>query len=114
MTKVKKEDKEVTLRILDAALIDKCWIDSEKVYGKKATEKLRAIAPADPFLLRDMALFSYRNEGKSESEAKEIIKGYSHDDWAYDMERFAKTIAKVKKLYTKNELKGYNTFASSN
>ena len=107
---MKQKNKELTLRIMDAAFLDKCWKDAEKVYGKKATEKLRAVAPADPFLLRDIALFSYRNDDKTEKEAKEILEGYSHDDWAYDVERFAKTIAKVKKLYTRNELKGYNTF----
>ena len=106
----KKKDKEITLRILDSAFLDQCWKDAERIYGKKATEKLRSVAPADPFLLRDMALFSYRNEGKSESDAREIIDGYSHDDWAYDAERFAKTIAKVKKLYKKDILKGNNTF----
>lgn len=108
----KTQDKQITLRILDSAFLDRCWQDAEKIYGKKATEKLRSVAPADPLLLRDMAIFSYMTDGKTKKEAKALIDGYTHDEWAYDMERFAKTINKVKKLYTKNELKGYNVFTS--
>ena len=108
----RKQDKQITLRILGSAFLDRCWQDAEKIYGKKATEKLRSVAPADPLLLRDMAIFSHITDDKSKKEAKAIVDNYTHDEWAYDMERFAETINKVKKLYTKNELKGYNTFAS--
>ena len=73
------------LRIIDSAYIDHCWKGAEKIYGKEATEKLRSVAPADPFLLRDMAMFSYMTDGKTK---------------------------KVKRVYTNDKLKGFNAFTS--
>lgn len=109
----KKSDRELMLRIIDSAYIDHCWKGAEKIYGKEATEKLRSVAPADPFLLRDMAIFSYITDGKTKKEAKALIDKYTHDEWAYDMERFAETIKKVKKVYTNDKLKKFDAFASS-
>ena len=100
------------LRIIDSAYIDRCWKGAEKIYGKEATEKLRSVAPADPFLLRDMAIFSYITDGKTKKEAKALIDKYTHEEWAYDMERFAETIKKVKRVYTSDKLKGFNAFTS--
>jgi len=108
----KKSDKEMMLRIIDSAYIDHCWKGAEKVYGKEATEMLRSVAPADPFLLRDMAIFSHITDGKTKKEAKALVDNYTHDEWAYDMEQFAKTIKKVKRAYTNDKLKGFNAFTS--
>ena len=107
-----KSDKQLMLRIIDSAYIDCCWKGAEKIYGKEATEKLRSVAPADPFLLRDMAIFSYMTDGKTKKEARALIDKYTHKEWAYDMERFAETIKKVKRVYTNDKLKGFNAFTS--
>ena len=77
----KKSDKEMMLRIIDSAYIDHCWKGAEKVYGKEATEMLRSVAPADPFLLRDMAIFSHITDGKTKKEAKALVDNYTHDEW---------------------------------
>ena len=111
--KNRKQDKEIMMRILESAYLDRYWEDAEKFYGKKATAKLRTVAPADPFLLRDMARFSYRTDGKTDDEIDDILSEYTHDNWAYDMDNFAETIKKVKKLAIKDLPDNFDSFATN-
>ena len=91
-------DKELVERIIDSVILDQAWNDAKKLYGKNAVNSLKELFPADPDFLYDMAAFSYKTDGKTEEEIKEILDNYSYDDWDYDMKHFAKTVKKVKKL----------------
>lgn len=94
----KKDDEIITRRIIESACLEQDWKDMESFYGKKATAILKELAPADPLLLHDMMVFSHKTDGKTKKEIEKMLSEYTHDDWLYDMEHFAKTIKKVKKF----------------
>lgn len=97
--KYKREYKQIAKRMAEAAELEQAWGDVEKVYGKKATKQLKELTPADPLLLHDLMVVSHLNDGKTKKEVTELLVTYTDKDWAYDMENFAHTIKKAKKLY---------------
>lgn len=97
--KYAREYKVIAKRMAEAAELEQAWKDVEIIYGKKATKQLKELAPADPLLLHDLMVVSHLNEGKSKKEVTELLTTYTEKDWTYDMENFAHTIKKVKKLY---------------
>lgn len=44
-------------------------------------------------------VISHLNDGKTRKEVEELLASYTHKDWTYDMENFAHTIKKAKKMY---------------
>ena len=99
---VMNDDEVIMRRIVELAQIELEWKDVEPIYGKKATDILKELAPADPLLLHDMMVFSHQTDGKSEKEIEKLLESYTHDDWLYDMKHFAKTIKRVKKVALAN------------
>ena len=97
--KYAREYKVIAKRMAEAAELEQAWKDVEIVYGKKATRQLKELAPADPLLLHDLMVISHLNDGKTRKEVEELLASYTHKDWAYDMENFAHTIKKAKKMY---------------
>lgn len=97
--KYSRDYERLTRRIVESAELEIAWNDIEKIYGAKATKQLKELTPADPLLLHDLMVISNLNDGKTRKEVEKLLIGYTHKDWAYDMENFAKTIKKVKKMY---------------
>lgn len=97
--KYAREYKVIAKRMAEAAELEQAWGDVEIVYGKKATKQLKELTPADPLLLHDLMVVSHLNDGKTKKEVTELLVAYTDKDWAYDMENFAHTIKKAKKLY---------------
>ena len=99
--KYAREYKKIARRIAESAELEIAWKDLEKIYGTKATKQLRELARADPLLLHDFMVISHLNDGKTRKEVEDLLASYTHKDWAYDMESFAKMIKKAKVLYNK-------------
>ena len=95
-----REYKLIAKRMAEAAELEQAWKDVGIIYGKKATKQLRELAPADPLLLHDLMVISHLNDGKSKKEVTELLTTYTEKDWAYDMENFAHTIKKIKRLHS--------------
>ena len=95
-----REYKLIAKRMAEAAELEQAWKDVGIIYGKKATNQLRELAPADPLLLHDLMVISHLNDGKSKKEVTELLTTYTEKDWAYDMENFAHTIKKIKRLHS--------------
>ena len=95
-----REYKLIAKRMAEAAELEQAWKDVGIIYGKKATKQLRELAPADPLLLHDLMVVSHLNDGKSKKEVTELLTTYTEKDWAYDMENFAHTIKKIKRLHS--------------
>lgn len=83
----------------ESAELEMAWKDIEEIYGTKATKQLKDLAPADPLLLHDLMVVSHLNDGKTRKEVENLLRSYTHKDWAYDMENFAHTIKKAKQMY---------------
>ena len=98
--KYAREYKVIAKRMAEAAELEQAWKDVEIVYGKKATRQLKELAPADPLLLHDLMVISHLNDGKTKKEVTELLTTYTEKDWAYDMENFAHTIKKIKRLHS--------------
>ena len=76
-------DRDLAERLLDAyELADRWQQIIQDFYGEKVAEQLKAIAPADPYLLYDLAVKSYIDEGKTEQEAIETVDNYTVKEWA--------------------------------
>ena len=97
--KYAREYKKIAKRMAESAELEIAWKDLEEIYGTKATKQLKELAPADPLLLHDLMVISHLNDGKTRKEVEELLASYTHKDWAYDMENFAHTIKKAKKMY---------------
>ena len=97
--KYAREYKVIAKRMAEAAELEQAWKDVETIYGKKATRRLKELAPADPLLLHDLMVVSHLNDGKTKKEVTELLTTYTEKDWAYDMENFAHTIKKAKQMY---------------
>ena len=97
--KYSRYNKQLAIRMAEAAELEQAWKDVEEVYGKKAAHQLKELTPADPLLLHDLMVVSHLNDGKTKKEVTELLVTYTDKDWAYDMENFAHTIKKAKKLY---------------
>lgn len=95
-----REYKLIAKRMAEAAELEQAWKDVGIIYGKKATKQLRELAPADPLLLHDLMVVSHLNDGKTKKEVTELLTTYTEKDWAYDMENFAHTIKKIKRLHS--------------
>lgn len=95
-----REYKLIAKRMAEAAELEQAWKDVEIIYGKKATKQLRELTPADPLLLHDLMVVSHLNDGKTKKEVTELLTTYTEKDWAYDMENFAHTIKKIKRLHS--------------
>lgn len=95
-----REYKLIAKRMAEAAELEQAWKDVGIIYGKKATKQLRELAPADPLLLHDLMVVSHLNDGKTKKEVAELLTTYTEKDWAYDMENFAHTIKKIKRLHS--------------
>lgn len=95
-----REYKLIAKRMAEAAELEQAWKDVGIIYGKKATKQLRELAPADPLLLHDLIVISHLNDGKTKKEVTELLMTYTEKDWAYDMENFAHTIKKIKRLHS--------------
>lgn len=98
--KYAREYKVIAKRMAEAAELEQAWRDIEIIYGKKATRQLKELAPADPLLLHDLMVVSHLNDGKTKKEVTELLTTYTEKDWAYDMENFAHTIKKIKRLHS--------------
>ena len=98
--KYAREYKLIAKRMAEAAELEQAWKDVGIIYGKKATKQLRELAPADPLLLHDLMVISHLNDGKTKKEVTELLMTYTEKDWAYDMENFAHTIKKIKRLHS--------------
>lgn len=96
--KYAREYKKIASRMAESAKLDIAWKDLEEIYGTKATKQLKELVPADPLLLHDLMVISHLNDGKTRKEVEELLASYTHKDWAYDMENFAHTIKKAKKM----------------
>lgn len=101
-----REYKLIAKRMAEAAELEQAWKDVGIIYGKKATKQLRELAPADPLLLHDLMVISHLNDGKTKKEVTELLMTYTEKDWAYDMENFAHTIKKIKRLHSNKILRG--------
>ena len=97
--KYTREYKKIAKRIAKSAELDIVWKDIEEIYGAKATNQLKKLAPADPLLLHDLMVVSHLNDGKTRENIKELLLSYTHKDWAYDMENSARIIKRAKRLY---------------
>lgn len=95
-----REYKLIAKRMAEAAELEQAWKDVGIIYEKKATKQLRELAPADPLLLHDLMVISHLNDGKTKKEVTELLTTYTEKDWAYDMENFAHTIKKIKRLHS--------------
>lgn len=95
-----REYRLIAKRMAEAAELEQAWKDVGIIYGKKATKQLRELAPADPLLLHDLMVVSHLNDGKTKKEVTELLTTYTEKDWAYDMENFAHTIKKIKRLHS--------------
>ena len=95
-----REYRLIAKRMAEAAELEQVWKDVGIIYGKKATKQLRELAPADPLLLHDLMVVSHLNDGKTKKEVTELLTTYTEKDWAYDMENFAHTIKKIKRLHS--------------
>lgn len=95
-----REYRLIAKRMSEAAELEQAWKDVGTIYGKKATKQLRELAPADPLLLHDLMVVSHLNDGKTKKEVTELLTTYTEKDWAYDMENFAHTIKKIKRLHS--------------
>ena len=95
-----REYRLIAKRMAEAAELEQAWKDVGIIYGKKATKQLRELAPADPLLLHDLMVVSHLNDGKTKKEVTELLMTYTEKDWAYDMENFAHTIKKIKRLHS--------------
>ena len=71
----------------------------KKYIVQRPQKQLKELAPTDPLLLHDLMVVSHLNDGKTRKEVEELLTSYTHKDWAYDMENFAHTIKKAKKIY---------------
>lgn len=98
--KYAREYKVIAKRMAEAAELEQAWRDVEIIYGKKAARQLKELAPADPLLLHDLMVVSHLNDGKTKREAAKLLTTYTEKDWAYDMENFAHTIKKIKRLHS--------------
>lgn len=85
----------------ESAELEIAWKDVEKVYGKKATNELKELTPADPLLLHDFMVISHLGDGKSKKEVQALLDSYTEKDWENDMKNFGKTI-KTAKETTRN------------
>ena len=83
----------------ESAELEIAWKDLEEIYGTKATKQLKELTPADPLLLHDLMVISHLNDGKTRKEVEKLLVSYTHKDREYDMENFAHTIKKAKKMY---------------
>lgn len=97
--KYAREYKKIARRMAESAELEMAWKDIEEIYGTKATKQLKDLAPADPLLLHDLMVVSHLNDGKTRKEVENLLRSYTHKDWAYDMENFAHTIKKAKQMY---------------
>ena len=97
--KYQKYYRRIARRMAESAKLEIAWKDLEEIYGTKATKQLKELAPADPLLLHDLMVVSHLNDGKTRKEVEKLLASYTHEDWAYDMENFAHTIKKAKKMY---------------
>ena len=95
-------NKQLAIRMAEAAELEQTWNDVENIYGKKATHQLKELAPADPLLLHDLMVFSYLNDGKTRKEVQKLLDGYTKKDWEYDMANFSHTIKRAKEAYLNN------------
>lgn len=95
-----REYRLIAKRMAEAAELEQAWKDVGIIYGKKATKQLKELAPADPLLLHDLMVVSHLNDGKTKKEVTELLTTYTEKDWTYDMENFAHTIKKIKRLHS--------------
>ena len=68
--KYTREYKKIAKRIAKSAELDIVWKDIEEIYGAKATNQLKKLAPADPLLLHDLMVVSHLNDGKTRENIK--------------------------------------------
>ena len=97
--KYAREYKKIAKRMAESAELEIAWKDLEEIYGTKAAKQLKELTPADPLLLHDLMVISHLNDGKTRKEVEKLLVSYTHKDWEYDMENFAYTIKKAKKMY---------------
>jgi len=102
--KYAREYKKLAKRMSESVELEETWKDVEEVYGKKATNELKELTPADPLLLHDLMVISHLGDGKSRKEVQAILDSYTEKDWENDMKNFAKTI-KTAKETTRNYIK---------
>lgn len=100
--KYSRYNKQLAIRMAEAAELEQAWKDVEEVYGKKAARQLKELTPADPLLLHDLMVFSHLNDGKTRKEVQKLLDGYTKKDWEYDMANFSHTIKRAKEAYLNN------------
>ncbi len=100
--KYAREYKAIAKRMAEAAELEETWKDVEEVYGKKAAQQLKKLAPADPLLLHDLMVISHLNDGKTRKEVQKLLDNYTKKDWEYDMVNFSHTIKTAKEVYLNN------------
>lgn len=94
-----REYERLAKRMADAVELEEAWKDVEEVYGKKATEELKELTPADPLLLHDLMVISHLGDGKTKKEVQDMLNSYTEKDWENDMKNFGKTIKLTKDTY---------------
>ena len=100
--KYSRYNKQLAIRMAEAAELEQAWKDVEEVYGKKAARQLKELTPADPLLLHDLMVFSHLNDGKTRKEVQKLLDEYTKKDWEYDMANFSHTIKRAKEAYLNN------------
>lgn len=89
--------EDIALRLAHIGELRDRWDDIAKnFYGEKVAEMLKEIAPADPYILYDLSVYSLMSgDGLTEKEAISKVDDYTHDEWLQEFRGFKHTLTKA-------------------